>query len=309
MGGDGRRPALRPVPHRAGRAAVWLALVPLAAATTACSQRVTVCARVGRHKVETAAFQAYLGAVTGQRWQGADERVACRLLDQFLDQEVVAAAARLRRPMRIPIDPGERAATVRALLPEVCGPEPALEQAAVERELVARLQQVRPARAHVRQMVLDSLEEAEAVRRRLVAGEDFAELSREASRAANAADGGEIGYLSQGALPPELDRVVFTLRAGEISAPVQGPSGYHVFQVLEILPAGAPQRAEEEARVTRELGERQARQRTRACVDRLAGEVGVTLYPEHLWFQYRGRYAEDNDDGVATEEPSSVASG
>lgn len=170
----------------------WLppAAVLLAALSAGCGLRANVAARVGKHKVETEAFQAYLGAVTGAGWQTVDERVANRLLDQFLDQEVVAAAARLRRPMRIPIDPGERAAQVRALLDEVCGPQPAVDPAKIEQELARRLAEPHPARAHVRQMLLDTAEEAATVRRRLAAGEDFVELSKEASRAPNAAEGG-----------------------------------------------------------------------------------------------------------------------
>jgi peptidyl-prolyl cis-trans isomerase C len=271
----------------------------------ACDRNAAVCARVGHHKVETSAFQAYLGAVTGQTWQSVEERVASRLFDQFLDQEVVAAAARVRRPMPIPIEPGERAATVRGLLEEVCGAEPALDPALVQQQLQRRLGESRPATAHVRQMVLATAEDAQAVRRRLAAGEDFGKLSAEASTAPNANDGGEIGALVQGSLPPELDRAIFGLGPGEISEPVRGPSGFHLFQVLELRPAGPPNAGVEETRVRRELRELQARQRSRDCIDRLSREVGVTVHPDHLWFTYQGRYAEEthdeSTDGTSTQ--------
>lgn len=41
--------------------------------------------------------------------------------------------------------------------------------------------------------------------------------------------GGELGWLRQGDLPDELEEVLLALRPGEISAPVRGPSGFHVF--------------------------------------------------------------------------------
>jgi len=273
----------------------------------ACDRNATVCARVGRHKVETSAFQAYLGAVTGQSWQSVEEPVASRLFDQFLDQEVVAAAARVHRPMPIPIDPGERAATVRALIEEVCGPEPPLDPELVKQELERRLGESRPARARVRQMVLGSADEAGAIRRRLTTGEEFGRLSEEASRAANADAGGAIGELVQGTLPPELDRVIFALGPGEVSEPVRGPSGFHLFQVLEIHPAGPPSPASEEARVRRELRELQARRRNRDCVDRLAREVGVNVLPDHLWFGYRGRYTKEIHDERSNDTSTPVA--
>lgn len=273
----------------------------------ACDRNAAVCARVGHHKVETSAFQAYLGAVTGQTWQSVDERVASRLLDQFLDQEVVAAAARVRRPMPIPIDPGERAATVRGLVEEVCGAEPAVDPVLVQQQLQRRLGESRPARAHVRQMVLATAEEAQVIRRRLAAGEDFGKLSAEASHAPNADAGGEIGELVQGTLPAELDHAIFSLDPGEISEPVRGPSGYHLFQVLELRPVGPPNAGVEEARVRRELSELQARQRSRDCIDRLSREVGVTVHADNLWFSYQGRYAEESQDEITSGISTPVA--
>ncbi len=41
--------------------------------------------------------------------------------------------------------------------------------------------------------------------------------------------GGELGWLSEGDLPEELERALSPLNAGEISAPVRGASGFHIF--------------------------------------------------------------------------------
>ena len=194
----------------------------LIALASACGVRDNVFAHVGRHKVEVEAFQAHLGAATGQEWQAVDDRVARRLLDQFLDQEVVAAAVRQDRELRIPIEPGARSATVRGLLREACGAAPAVDQALLESEVQRRLGEVQAARAHVRQILLDTQEAATEVWQRLGDGEDFVDLSRAVSRAPNADEGGEIGFVVQGTLPGELEEVIFSLAAGEISEPVQG---------------------------------------------------------------------------------------
>ena len=79
---------------------------------------------VGREVVAIEAFTAYVDAVTSEPWQSVNERVASRLLDQFLDQEVVAAAAGDRREFKIPAEPGQRSTVVRSLLAELCGPVP-----------------------------------------------------------------------------------------------------------------------------------------------------------------------------------------
>lgn len=64
--------------------------------------------------------------------------------------------------------------------------------------------------------------------------EDFAALARahsEDSKTASA--GGDLGWLSPGALGPEFDRALGELAAGQISAPFQTRSGWHIVQAME----------------------------------------------------------------------------
>jgi len=143
----------------------------------------------------------------------------------------------------------------------------------------------------VRQLLLDTRETAAAARRRLDDGEDWTALSKQVSRAPNADSGGEIGWVRRGGLPETLEDAIFALAPGAVSQPVRGPSGFHIFQVLETRPEGGVDRAKLEAEVRRELDESAARAFTRTCIDRLAVEVGVTTRPGRLWFQYDGRYA------------------
>jgi peptidyl-prolyl cis-trans isomerase SurA len=46
---------------------------------------------------------------------------------------------------------------------------------------------------------------------------------------APALGGGDLGWLSQGDLPEELERALLPLNAGDISSPVRGSSGFHIF--------------------------------------------------------------------------------
>jgi len=142
-------------------------------------------------------------------------------------------------------------------------------------------------------MLLDTKEAAEVARRQLDEGADFVELSKRVSRAPNAGSGGDLGILTQGGLSENLDEVIFALQAGEISAPVRGPSGYHIFQVLDVIPAGPAPREEIEPEVRRRLSEIAARVHAAECVRRLASEVGVKVLQDRLWFRYQGRYTEE----------------
>jgi parvulin-like peptidyl-prolyl isomerase len=260
-------------------------------ATCGVDQNDSEIARVGHHRIEVSSFQQYLSAITGEPWQAVDGRVATRLLDQFLDQEVIAAAVPKRLDIEIPTNPAARSATIRDLVEASCGPGPAVSEADVEREVKREMEKTTPDRVHVRQLLLDSEEGAQQACDRLRQGEDFVELSLEVSLAPNADRGGEIGILDKGSLPPELDDVIFGLAAGEVSDPVRGPSGVHVFQVLEVIPGGAPVRGEVTLKVRSDLEQAAARDHLRSCVERLAEEVGVAVNPDRLWFEYDGRYA------------------
>jgi parvulin-like peptidyl-prolyl isomerase len=268
------------------------ALCVLVCIAFGCGTDEGVLARVGDVEVEVSDFQEHLVAATDEPWQSVTDSVASRLLDQFLDQEIVLVAAGQDGRTVPPSEPVARSTRVRRLLDELCGPPPAPDEGDVETGVAAAQSAVRPARAHVRQMLLDTLEEAEAARIELDEGADFKELSRRVSRAPNAAGGGDLGMLTEGGLPVNLDEVIFALSAGEISEAVPGPSGYHIFQVLEVFPAGPPPRGEVEPEVRRRLGEIAARAHASECVRRLAEEVGVTVVQGQLWFRYEGRYAE-----------------
>ncbi len=266
------------------------------AALSACRSDDGSIARVGNNAVRLEVFQSYLEAITGEAWQQIDDRVASRLLDQYLDQEVILAttggssAADAAAPSR-------RAIVVRRRLADACGQPSPADAATVEAEVERRSQVVRPAGAHVRQLLLDTREAAVGARRRLAAGEDWSSLSRAVSRAPNADGGGEIGWVQRGGLPENLEDAIFALAPGAISEPVQGPSGFHIFQVLETRPEGGVDRVELEGVVRRELDETAARAFTRVCIDRLAREIGVRTRPGRLWFQYDGRYAEARHAG------------
>ncbi|MFW6067137.1 MAG: SurA N-terminal domain-containing protein [Myxococcota bacterium] len=53
------------------------------------------------------------------------------------------------------------------------------------------------------------------------------------SRCVDAHGGGDLGWLTQGDLPAELEEVLLTMQPGQISRPVRGPGGFHIFLMHE----------------------------------------------------------------------------
>jgi peptidylprolyl isomerase len=274
----------------------WCCLAITLTLTVSCGVKVNALARVGSQRLEIVPFQTYVGEVTGEAWQAVGARVTSRLLDQYLDRQVVLEAARRRDVELSTVSSVMSPSEVQWLMDELCGTAPEPSPAEIASEVARRAATTRPTRAHVRQLLVDSYEGGLEALRRLSAGEDFVEVSRQLSRAPNAAEGGELGYLDQGSLPPEIDQVIFSVAPGEFSEPVQGPSGYHVFQVLEVIPGGPPDLGDVEAAVRAEFAQTRMREHIQGCIRGFASEVGVEIYVRHLWFHYTGRYAEEESD-------------
>ncbi len=253
-------------------------------------------ATVGDRPVRAEAFQRYLEGITGGPWSAVDDRVAARLLDQFLDQEVIMEAARRRGLLQREPREAERERVVRELLARLCGPPPTPDPAGVEAEVVRRRKTPVPARVRVRQLVFEEEGKARKALALLRGGESWEQVSRRMSEAPNAAEGGSLGTLMKGQLPDPMDRVLFSLEHGEYSGPVRGPGGYHIFQVLEREPGGPPELEELRRRVREELAGDLARRAMAGCLERIESEIGVAVHPRRLWFRYDGRRTEERHE-------------
>lgn len=71
---------------------------------------------------------------------------------------------------------------------------------------------------------------AEALRRELQGGADFAALAQRSSDDGSATQGGDLGVFGQGAMTPAFEAAAFALAEGELSAVVETPFGFHVIR-------------------------------------------------------------------------------
>jgi parvulin-like peptidyl-prolyl isomerase len=91
---------------------------------------------------------------------------------------------------------------------------------------------------HARHILVEAVEEAQAILTRLRGGEDFAALARQYSQDQNTKEaGGDLGFFHRGLLIlPEVEEAAFALQPGQISEVVRSQFGYHIVQVLEKTP-------------------------------------------------------------------------
>jgi peptidyl-prolyl cis-trans isomerase C len=74
---------------------------------------------------------------------------------------------------------------------------------------------------------------ADQILRELKRGKDFAAVAREQSDGPTRTNGGELGYIKMGQLEKQLEDVVFSLKAGDISDVVETVYGFHLFKVVD----------------------------------------------------------------------------
>jgi len=74
----------------------------------------------------------------------------------------------------------------------------------------------------------------------LQSGASFQTVARQFSQNPTAASGGDLGVVQEGQLPPELDKVLVTMKPTAYSAPIRGPGGYYILWLRELeVPANA----------------------------------------------------------------------
>ncbi|MBE0597939.1 MAG: peptidylprolyl isomerase [Desulfuromonadales bacterium] len=91
----------------------------------------------------------------------------------------------------------------------------------------------RPAQVRARQIVVGTLEDGERILAQLRQGEAFEAMARSFSLSPDSEEGGDLGFFARGEMPPEFEKVVFSIPVGKISDLVKSEYGYHLFRVEE----------------------------------------------------------------------------
>jgi len=133
--------------------------------------------------------------------------------------------------------------------------------------------------------------EAEAALKRARAGEDFAKLASELSDdPGSKMSQGEYTVVRasvdpQRALPPECEKVAFSLKPGETSDVISTQFGYYIIKVLEKIPAKKLELAKVALDVREYLKGQQLKshqQDYQTYIDKLKKDAGVTILDEKL---------------------------
>ncbi|MFB9266734.1 peptidylprolyl isomerase [Bradyrhizobium erythrophlei] len=100
-----------------------------------------------------------------------------------------------------------------------------------------------------RHILVETEDEAKAIKAELDKGADFAELAKKKSKDPGASDGGDLGFFTKEQMVPEFSAVAFTLEPGKISDPVKSQFGWHIIKVEEKRNRKAPDFAQVKSQI------------------------------------------------------------
>ncbi|HEX7808831.1 MAG TPA: peptidylprolyl isomerase, partial [Thermoanaerobaculia bacterium] len=148
----------------------------------------------------------------------------------------------------------------------------------------------------VRQILVNDESVANDIRKKLVDGAPFEELSSEFSRAPNAKRGGEIGFVSRGELPNLFEEVIFNLRPGQVSDVIRTDSSFHIFRVDERRPAGTLNVEAAAPLIVARLREEAVRNRLQKLTTASRRDMSVAVLTRRLPFAYSGSLPKSEDE-------------
>ncbi|UWQ21954.1 peptidylprolyl isomerase [Jannaschia sp. W003] len=228
-------------------------LAPLPAAAQDAS---TVLARVNGTEITLGHLVAMRARLPEQYRQLPDEVLYQGMLDQIVQQQVLADAARadIGRADELGLENETRAFLAGRML-ERAATQP-LDEAAVQAAYEERYASAEAAPEwNASHILVETETEARALKAQLDDGADFAELARSESTGPSGPNGGELGWFGTGQMVPVFEAAVAELEPGEVSDPVESQFGWHVVKLNETRLKEAPALEEVRPQIEQSLRE------------------------------------------------------
>jgi len=128
---------------------------------------------------------------------------------------------------------------------------------------------------HLRHILVDNKETAQAIIKALKNGADFKKLAQTKSKDGTAKEGGDLGYFRKSELPKELAEAAFALKLGTYSQePVKTDFGWHVLMVEDVRDAVPPKFEE----IKNELKALMTQEAVVAVVKDLRSQAKISLF-------------------------------
>lgn len=224
---------MKPV-HYIGAIALALALSGAARAQEPTAD--TVVATVNGTEITLGHMIAMRDALPAQYLQLDDQTLFDGILDQIIQQQALAeeAEADLRKRDTLGLENQRRGYLSGVTLDTAA--KTAVSDEKVEALFEERYANQEPGKEYsAAHILVETEEEAKAIRADLDGGADFAAIAAEKSTdPGSAAAGGDLGWFGIGMMVKPFEDAVLALEPGEVSDPVESQFGWHVIKLNEV---------------------------------------------------------------------------
>ncbi|MBD3413027.1 MAG: hypothetical protein GF421_01175 [Candidatus Aminicenantes bacterium] len=263
-------------------------------------------------------FEDYLLLTIGENHKETSDLSRSRLLDSFMEEKLLLAAA---RDQGIFLTEEEKKAYIARLSREFKLSEgmvkeeveinTLLEKRLIEKFTLGLVEDIsvsseeimeyytshkkdflRQEKRRVSQILLKTEDQAIEVYKKVrgATEEEFRKIAREESEGMEASRGGEIGLFEWGQLPLEMDKVVFSLRQGQVSQVIESEYGYHIFRIDEVIKsAPLPDKPDQEvsSKIEMKILNQKINEIVQNYLERLKSDLNWDFYPDRLNFSYQ----------------------
>ena len=248
------------------------------------NQKSTVVARVGNQELTLEEVSVF----TSTEEEQTSDVAKREFVRQWIDTEVLYRQAlredlhknvRLKRVMK----QMEKELLAAELMERRVGSQMAIANSEIEQYYLEHQDEfiLAKPRVRARHILVDSLEKALDIRRRLVNGASFGELVRENTLDTETiVTDGDLGTFSEHEVDPTIAEAAFTMEVGDFSEPLQTEWGYHIIQVTNKQPEGTTLTLEE---VRDEIANKIFASKQRLAFDMLMKELKEQEKIEVYW--------------------------
>lgn len=166
------------------------------------------------------------------------------LLSMLIDRSIVAEAAKSKKMQDDPMVKRREAYFNEKVLRDVYWVQLMRDKVGekqVKAYYDANIAKAEPeSEAHAAHILVGSKEEADKIEADIKAGKSFEDEAKAASKDSSAGNGGDLGWFKKDDMVPEFGDAVFSMKPGQISAPVKTQFGWHVIKLIATRKAPKP---------------------------------------------------------------------
>ena len=232
----------------------------------------TVVASVGETDITLGEVIVLVSQLPDQYQQLPDEQLFNAALDQLISQTAIARTVEdeLTKESKLALSNQRRAFLAGEALDRIAGERVTEEdiQAAYDAQYA---DQGGSTEYNAQHILLETQDEAQAVRRELSDGADFAELAREKSTGPSSSSGGDLGWFAADAMIAPFSEAIASLSPGEVSDPVETQFGWHVIRLNETREQSPPALSDVRSEISQQL----RNEEVQAVIDEITAEADI----------------------------------